>query len=353
MKVRLAPDPAGCDLEEDVMRRNSFGPAGIRCAFAAAIAAYAVVGVLSITGHAGQARQVTAEGSYSTAQATRGKQLYTDQCVACHGEMMEGIVGPPLTGMDFLTNWGGKPVADLLQKIQGTMPQQAPGTLTRAQATDITAYILQFSKYPAGPDLTDATAAQFVLPTSGTPVAAAAPINAGGIPLVVATNLAEFMRGITFPNANVIFNAQIRSPADDKPKMPIPYDYVLWGRTVYYGWQAVDEAIAALKETTPLMLLPGRKCQNGRAVPLQNADYQKYVNDLIAFTDQLKDVAAKRDATKLSEMAEQLNNTCANCHKVYRDVTPTGAGQSSSTQGGITADRCNPNPKVDPNARGL
>jgi len=337
------------------MRRIGLGPAGIRYAFVAAIAAYALVGLFSITGHAGQAREVTAAGSYSAAQATRGKQLYSDQCLACHGEMLEGVVGPPLAGDDFLTDFGGKPVADVIQKIQGTMPQQAPGTLTRPQATDLTAYILQFNKYPAGPDLTDATAAQFTLPAGkAAPAASPAPVaGAQGIPLNVATNLAEFMRGITFPNANVIFNAQLRSPAEDKPKMPIPYDYVLWGRTVYYGWQAVDEAIAALKETTPLMLLPGRRCQNGRAVPLQNADFQKYVHDLIAFTDQLKDVAAKRDADKLSEMADALNNTCANCHKVYRDVTPTGALQSSSTQGGIVADRCNPNPKVDPNARGL
>ena len=336
------------------MRRNVFGPAGVRYAFAVAVAAYAVVGMFSITGHAGQAREVTAAGSYSAAQADRGKQLYTDQCVACHGEMLEGVVGPPLSGDDFLTDFGGHPVADLIQKIQGTMPQQAPGTLTHPQSTDLTAYILQFGKYPAGADLTDATAAQFKLPAGKAPAAAATPAaNAAGIPLNVATNLAEFMRGITFPNANVIFNAQIRSPAEDHPKMPIPYDYVLWGRTVYYGWQAVDEAIAALKETTPLMLLPGRKCQNGRPVPLQNANYQKYVSDLIAFTDQLKDVAAKRDADKLSEMADALNNTCANCHKVYRDVTPSGSLQSSSTAGGIVADRCNPNAKDDPNARGL
>jgi hypothetical protein len=267
--------------------------------------------------------------------------------------MLEGIVGPPLTGDDFLADFGSHPVADVIQKIQGTMPQQAPGTLTRAQATDLTAFILQSGKYPAGADLTDATATQFTLPAGKAAPAPAVAANPEGLPLSVATNLAEFMRGITFPNANVIFNAQIRSPAEDHPKMPIPYDYVLWGRTVYYGWQAVDEAIAALKETTPLMLMPGRKCQNGRPVPLQNADFQKYVHDLIAFTDQLKDVAAKRDADKLSEMADALNNTCANCHKVYRDVTPTGALQSSSTQGGITADRCNPNPKVDPNARGL
>ena len=57
------------------MRRIGLGPAGIRYAFVVAIAAYAVVGVFSITGHAGQARQVTAGGSYSAAQATRGKTL--------------------------------------------------------------------------------------------------------------------------------------------------------------------------------------------------------------------------------------------------------------------------------------
>src|SRR5258705_9049544 len=156
------------------MRRIGLGRAAIRYAFAVAITAYAVVGWLSITGHAGQARQVTAGGSYSAAQANRGKTLYSDQCVACHGEMLEGIVGPPLTGDDFLTDFGGHPVAEVIQKIQGTMPQQAPGTLTRAQATDLTAFILQTSKYPAGPDLTDATATQFTLPGGKAPAAAAA-----------------------------------------------------------------------------------------------------------------------------------------------------------------------------------
>lgn len=327
------------------MRRNGFGPAGIRYAFAVAIAAYAVVGMFSITGHAGQARPVTEGGSYSAAQANRGKTLYTDQCVACHGEMLEGVVGPPLTGDDFLTDFGGHPVVELIQKIQGTMPQQAPGTLTRPQATDLTAYVLQFNKYPAGADLSDATAAQFTLPAgkAAAPAAASVAGTAGpqGIPLTVASNLAQFMRGITFPNANIIFNSQLKNPAEDKPKMPVPYDYVLWGRTVYYGWEAVDEAIAALKETTPLFLMPGRRCQNGRPVPIQNADFQQYVKDLIAFTDELKTVAASRDGDKLAGLSERLNDTCANCHKVYRDVSVSG----TASEGSLTADRCNPMPK--------
>jgi mono/diheme cytochrome c family protein len=328
------------------------GPAAIptfaRCAsvgkrhiFAVAVTAWAVVGFFSMTGHAGQARQVSAAGSYSAAQANRGKTLYSDQCVACHGEMLEGIVGPPLTGADFLTDFGGHPVADLIQKIQGTMPQQAPGTLTRAQATDLTAYILQVGKYPAGPDLTDATATQFTLPGGGAAPAAAA-VNTAGLPTVTATaNLAQFMRAVTFPNANIIFNTQLYDPGKEKPKMPIPYDYVLWGKTVYYGWEAVDEAILALRDTSPMLLLPGRKCQNGRPVPIQNADYQQAVKDLVAFTDELWKAAQTRNQETVSDLSEKLNNTCANCHKVYRDVSVSGGASTGS----LTADRCNANPK--------
>jgi mono/diheme cytochrome c family protein len=323
------------------MRGIGLGPAGIRLAFGAAIAVYVLVGAFSITGHAGQARAVTAAGSYSAAQADRGKTLYSDQCVACHGEMLEGVVGPPLTGDDFLTDFGSHPVVDVIQKIQATMPQQAPGTLTRAQATDLAAYILQANKYPAGADLTDATAAQFTLP-AGKAAPAAAAVSPAGLPTVTATaNLAQFMRAVTFPNANIIFNTQLYDPGKEKPKMPIPYDYVLWGKTVYYGWEAVDEAILALRDTSPMLLLPGRKCQNGRPVPIQNADYQQAVKDLVAFTDELWKAAQTRNQDTVSALSEKLNDTCANCHKVYRDVSASGGASTGS----LTADRCNANPK--------
>ena len=82
------------------MRSIRLSPAGIRCAFAVAFSAYVLVGVFSTTGIAGQARTVAA-GVYTADQATAGKQLYTGMCAACHGEMMEGIIGPPLVGNDF------------------------------------------------------------------------------------------------------------------------------------------------------------------------------------------------------------------------------------------------------------
>jgi len=314
------------------------GPTGIRCAFAVAISAYAMAGMFSITGYAGQARSVTA-GVYSAAQATRGKALYEAQCLPCHGEKLEGVVGPALTGTDFMGSWGGHPVSDLVNKIHATMPQQAPGTLTPAQSIDITAYILQVGKFPAGADLTDANAPQATLP--GTLAAAPAPISgASGVPLLVSANLAQFMRGVTFPNANIIFNTQLKDPGEDKGKPPVPFDYVLWGQTAYHGWQQVDQAAMALQETSALFMLPGRKCQNGRPVPINKPDYQRFTQELIDFAKEVQKVALTRDVEKVSAMSEKLNEVCANCHKVYRDVAPPGVDAGGSLEGGIASDRC-------------
>jgi len=305
-------------------------PVAIRCALGAALAAYALVGAFAMTAHAGQAR-TPAQGVYAADQATRGDALFKAQCASCHGAALEGAVGPPLAGTEFLASWAGRSTADLADKIQTTMPLTAPGTLTRPQAIDIVAYILQAGKFPAGSAALAAdTLAQVAFP--GTP--AAAPAVAGGaLPLAPVANLAQFMRGVTFPNANIIFNTQLKDPAQEKPKMPVPYDYVLWGNTVYYGWDKIDQAALALQETTALFLLPGRRCQNGRPVPSNKADFQKYTHDLIDFAGQLYKATQSRSVERVSAMSEKLNETCANCHKVYRDV-------GTAEGGGLGTDRC-------------
>jgi mono/diheme cytochrome c family protein len=288
--------------------------------------------VLSVTGYAGQAR-TAAQGVYGADQATRGQGLYTAQCVECHGQALEGAVGPGLVGDDLLADFGGLAVKELVDRIQNTMPQQSPGTLTRPQALDLTAYVLQVAKFPAGQaQLSDATSAQVTFP-EGRKAAAPAPAAAGAVQFTPVSNLAQLMRAVTFPNSNIIFNTQLNDPAKVKPKMPMPYDYLLWGQTVYYGWEAVDEAILALKETTPLFLLPGRRCQNGKPVPIGKADYQQFTHELIGFTDDLWKAAQTRNVDKVSELSEKLNNTCANCHKVYRDVGTTEGG-------GLGTNRC-------------
>ena len=290
-----------------------------------------LVWAFAVTGFARQARPVSA-GVYSSAQATRGQAIYKEKCAMCHGDMLEGVIGPPLAGDSFLSVWAGRSMAELVDKIQNTMPLGAGGTMTREQSTDVATYMLQASKFPPGQaELTPAALAQVTFAAGAR--AAAAPAGSGGAPALAPTaNLAQFMRGVTFPNANIIFNVQVKDPKAYKPVPPVPFDYTLWGATVYYGWQAVDQAALGLIETTPLFLLEGRRCENGRPAPVSRADYRQYTQALIDVARDVYKSSQTRSMDNVAGMAEKLNDACANCHKVYRD-----GAQEGNTAG---ANRC-------------
>jgi hypothetical protein len=239
---------------------------------------------------------------------------------------MEGTTGPPLVGDGFLSNWNGRPLADLVDKIEKTMPFNEPVTLSRRQSTDLAAYILQAGKFPAGQaELTDATLAQVTFPTVRT-----SPTPAPATPLPPPEgNLAELMRAIAFPASNTIFNLQIKDPAAQPKKSPAsaPFDYVEWGFTVYSGWLAVDQAAITITETAPLLLTPGRRCQNGRPVPVDRADWKQYVAALVEVGKLAHQASRARNYEAFGDISEKLNDACANCHKVYRDKGGTeGSG---------------------------
>ena len=264
---------------------------------------------------------------YSDAQAGRGQQLYQKLCVNCHGATLEGVVGPPLAGDGFLSVWSARPLGDLVNKIEQTMPPGQPDSLGRPQAIDLAAFILRSGKFPPGPsDLGTAELGQITFP----PRAAPASATGGTASLTPSANLAQLMRGVTFPNANILFNVQVKDPAKDKPAMPVPFDYVLWGSTVYYGWQTVDQAALTLVETTPLFLVPGRRCENGKPVPVDRADWKQYTAALVDIGKAAYKAAQSRNVEAVNKIAEQLNETCANCHKVYRDGTREGSTAGAS-----------------------
>lgn len=265
---------------------------------------------------------------YSDAQAARGQQLYQAQCVTCHGAALEGVVGPPLAGDGFLSVWSARSLADLVDKIEQTMPPGQTGSVTRPQAIDLAAFMLRAGKFPSGQsDLAAANLTAIAFPARAASPAATSSASSS---FAAAGNLAQLMRGVTFPNANILFNVQVKDPAKDKPAMPVPFDYTLWGSTVYYGWQAVDQAALALVETSPLFLLPGRRCENGRPVPVDRADWKKYTAALVDVGMAAYKAAQSRNVDTLNKVAEQLNDTCANCHKVYRDGAREGSVAGAS-----------------------
>src|SRR5215475_5819965 len=120
---------------------------------------------VSLIAHAAQVRSVS-DNVYSTAQAARGQEIYKGQCAGCHGNAMEGTSGPPLVGDSFLSNWSGRPLANLVDKIEKTMPFNQPGSLTRPQSIDIASFILQSGKFPAGQtELNEAALGQIAFAT--------------------------------------------------------------------------------------------------------------------------------------------------------------------------------------------
>jgi len=288
----------------------------------------ALVALLSQSSLAGQSRSV-ADGVYSTPQAARGLQIYRTQCAECHGAAMEGTSGPPLAGDFFLSNWSTRSLSALVDRIQKTMPFSAPGTLTRQQSTDLVAAILQGGKFPGGQaELSDVVLAQTTFPQarrSPTPAAT----STGATLSPPEGNLAELMRAIAFPNSNIIFNVQVKDPGQEqKSNLAVkPFDYVEWGSTQYRGWLAVDQASVAIIETAPLLLTPGRKCQNGRPVPVDRADWKAFVAALADVGRIARRASQARNFEAFGEVSEKLNDACANCHKVYRDKGGTeGSG---------------------------
>jgi S-disulfanyl-L-cysteine oxidoreductase SoxD len=89
---------------------------------------------------------------YSTAQAKRGAELYqSQQCAVCHGADLGGVAAsPPLKGDNFLSVYAGQSILVLFDKVQKSMPQSNPGSLTPAQTADLLVYMLSVNKYVAG-----------------------------------------------------------------------------------------------------------------------------------------------------------------------------------------------------------
>ena len=153
-----------------------------------------ILSVLYVTTAAQAPAKSVNAGVYSAAQATRGQAVYKDNCAACHGEDLAGSGPmPPLTGKDFLANW--KNVGDLFDKVHSSMPASNPGSLSEQQTSDVIAYMLSVSKYPAGTADLPATQAALTPITIEPPAAGAATGAAPAAPAVAAAGAATVAGG--------------------------------------------------------------------------------------------------------------------------------------------------------------
>jgi mono/diheme cytochrome c family protein len=255
----------------------------------------AIGGLLSVAVHA-----------QTAGDAMRGQEIYKQRCAVCHADALQGLVGPPLAGEAFAKLWGN--ASELQEKIQKTMPQDDPGSLTAAQASDLAAFIVRTGA---------ATAAAS---------APAAPVASHDTPTYPPTaNLAQLMRGIFFPSSNLIFEVQGHDPGekkDGKPYEPSANDnfsWAQWGAGIYSPWEIVDYAALSIADAAPLMLVPGRRCENGRAVPSDRDDWKKFTQELLDAGKAAYKASQSRSQEAVSEVSNQLADACLQCHQRYRD----------------------------------
>lgn len=116
---------------------------------AAGVAAVASVLLVSRLG-AQAAEPRIWQGVYTEAQAARGREVFTNACLRCHGSDLSGVSAPALKGDRFHTTFGNEPVDRLFLKIRDTMPPSFGSTLDDQTKLDIVTYILQTNGYPAG-----------------------------------------------------------------------------------------------------------------------------------------------------------------------------------------------------------
>jgi hypothetical protein len=131
-------------------------------------------------------------------------------------------------------------------------------------------------------------------------------------------NLAQVMRGILFPNSNILFDAQTTDPGAPPPKTEGAGATAKFSN-IYSGWQAVENAAIALAESGTLIMMPGRMCENGRPVPLDRPDWTKYSQGLVEAGRAALAAARAKNQEKLIEVTDQVAESCALCHEVYRD----------------------------------
>ena len=240
--------------------------------------------------------------------ATRGGTLYQQQCVSCHGDRLEGRSGPALAGGDFQSRW---PTSDLIDKIRNTMPQDNPGKLAAGQAADLAAYVQQ--------------AGQAVKNAGPTPASTTGP--AATFPAV--GNLSQLMRGVMFPNSNIIFTVQTHDPgekkkAGDSASAAGGFNWTMWGSDLYSGWEIVDYASIALADSAPLLLTPGRRCENGKPVPVDDPDWIRFTKEMAEVGRAAYRASQTRNQEKVSDLSGDVADACLHCHQVFRDKIRRG-----------------------------
>jgi hypothetical protein len=150
-------------------------------------------------------------------------------------------------------------------------------------------------------------------------------------------NLAQVMRGVPFTFSNIIFDAQAEDPGAPRKAAEVTAGATETFKNVYGGWQEVENSALALAEAANLLMIPGRLCENGKPVPVDEETYRKGAEGLAEAGRAAYKAAQTKSMDAMVEVSETVSVACSNCHEPYRDFddqsrrcTPVDAAKASS-----------------------
>jgi hypothetical protein len=126
------------------------------------------------------------------------------------------------------------------------------------------------------------------------------------------------MKGTLYPASNVVFAAQTDNPAD-VPWAKDPNMATDLLASAYGKWEAVENSALAIAEVANLLTVAGRACSNGLDVPVGNADWAKFVQELRDAGMTAYAAAQTKNQDKMIDAADVTTVACSHCHRRYRD----------------------------------
>lgn len=91
----------------------------------------------------------THSGVFTEEQATRGAEVYEQNCAICHGADLAGTFETPNLRGYFVGLWTGASLDLLYDYVSTAMPLYAPGALPPDTYADVVAYLLKANGAPA------------------------------------------------------------------------------------------------------------------------------------------------------------------------------------------------------------
>ena len=130
--------------------------------------------------------------------------------------------------------------------------------------------------------------------------------------------MAQIMRGIYFPNSNIIFDTQMRDPDAPLGEAGTDNSVSTTFSRIYTGWQVVENAALVLAEGSSLIDKQGRLCENGRMAPVGRYDWMRWSREMTDVAWDIYQAALEKDQAKVGELTNDLAEACDSCHRVYR-----------------------------------